>query len=534
MLFKDMNVEIYIHGTTEGYDAYTTAIDKDQYIQTFYGAEYNDQSLIVETKIVDSNIYCYYTYFRKNIQTYAGRSGRYIGITLRADCFVRNVQVMYQVMDMIYSQFITGSIVSDGDNRKFIVRGLKEINKKVVDQIVNLLSQIIQTKDIVKMDESFLGNAGAALSYNPCDNRCKDLVAEYKKAEKVIISPSSSLLREQQKAKEYQQKLEYIKKETEEKYVSRIKKMQADVKMLQKEKENALSELDNHIKQRDTLEKHVCALEMELQESKQKIKSLSDQANLKTELVKISEPLMRLNALLQRVGIGVSSQQKSQPSMRRFDSDFEKRRPEKVSSFKNSNIWKIALMIFALASILLLVVLFFQIKLYSKYNNSYVDEPKVENVQVGDIKEKEGQALTKIEDLKEFEQKKDELEDARIDIQGQNTYPDGLVAETRYPIGLVNKEGNYVDSLIDIKWDCRGGYIDPKHGNKVSLRTKQSGTIQILCFLPNGQTITRELKVYEKKTNQHSSSSIRKDSKITIPNPPSSISGKERSKSSDL
>lgn len=210
-----MNIDIFIHGTTEGHDVYTTAINVDQYIQTFYGTEYNDQSLIVETKIEDSNIYCYYTYFRKNIQMYAGRPGGYIGITLRTDSFVRNIQVMYQVMDMVYSQFITGSIVSDSDNRKFIVRNLKEINKKIVDQIVNLLSQIIQTKDIIKMDESFLGNAGAALSYNPCDNRCKDLITEYKKAEKLIISPSSSLLREQQKAKEYQQKLEYIKKETE-------------------------------------------------------------------------------------------------------------------------------------------------------------------------------------------------------------------------------------------------------------------------------------------------------------------------------
>jgi hypothetical protein len=85
------------------------------------------------------------------------------------------------------------------------------------------------------MDESFLGNAGAALSYNPCDNRCKDLISEYKKAEKLIISPSSSLLREQLKAKEYQHKLEYIKKETEERYVSQLHKMQSENKKLQKD-----------------------------------------------------------------------------------------------------------------------------------------------------------------------------------------------------------------------------------------------------------------------------------------------------------
>lgn len=520
-----MIIDIFIHGSTEGYDTYTTATDKDQYIQTFYGAEYNDQSLIVETKIVDSNIYCYYTYFRKNVQTYSGRLGGYLGITLRTDSFIRNVLVMYQVMDMIYSQFITGSIISDDDNKKFIVRNLKEINKKVVDQIVNLLSQIIQTKDIIKMDESFLGNAGAALSYNPCDNRCKDLVAEYKKAEKVIISPSSSLLREQQKAKEYQQKLEYIKKETEEKYVSRIKKMQADVQMLKKEKEEALSELDNHIKQRDTLKNHVCVLEMELQESKQKIKSLSDQANLKTELVKISDPLMRLNTLLQRVGIASPSLQNSQPSIRRLDVDFEKKRPEKVSSYKNSNIWKFSLILFALASILLLVVLFFQIKLYSKYNNSYVEEPKVElktDVEpTNAIESKDVQALAVIEDY----------DGARIDIKGYSG-KGGLQYGKEYILFVSNRYSKPIEDVDGIKWNCDGGEIDVYGRASARLKiNKDNGFIRIMCLLPNGRTIERELKI-QSVSEDNSSMQASRPSPVRISKKEESVSKPLPSKNS--
>ena len=534
-----MDVEICIHGKPLAHETYSTAAEQANDIINFCNSffenrsDYQEQSLVAETKIWQNRIYSYYTYNRNNIKDLSGRTA-YFAITLRTDAFVKNLYVIYNVLDIVYNQFVIGTILSKEKDTKYAIENFEKIGKEICDIILNLLSQVIQTKDLVRLDDTFLANSGVPLSFNPCDNRCLDLLSEYKKAEKIIISPSSSLLRELQKAKEYQQKLEYIKKETEERYISHLRKMQAENQELQKEREEALSNLKMHIERCKAIENKVCDLEQKLLESERKNKNLSDRANLKTELVKISDPLMRLNTLLQRIGIASSSLQNSQPSIRRLDVDFEKKRPEKVSSYKNSNIWKFALILFALASILLLVVLFFQIKLYSKYNNSYVEEPKVENVQVGDIKEKEGQTLTKIEDLKEFEQKKDELEDARIDIQGQNTYPDGLVAETRYPIGLVNKEGNYVDSLIDIKWDCRGGYINPKHGNKVSLRTKQSGTIQILCFLPNGQTITCELKVYEKKTNQHSSSSIRKDSKITIPNPPSSISGKERSKSSDL
>lgn len=515
-----MIIDIFIHGSTEDYDTYTTATDKDQYIPTFYGAEYNDQSLIVETKIVDSNIYCYYTYLRKNVKTYLGRSGGYIGITLRTDSFIRNVLVMYQVMDMIYSQFITGSIVSDDDNKKFIVRNLKEINKKVVDQTVNLLSLIIQTKDIVKMDDSFLENAGAALSYNPCDNRCQVLIAEYKKAEKLIISPSSSLLREQQKAKEYQQKLEYIKKETEERYASHIKKMQADVLMLQKEKEKALFELDNHIKQRDILKNNVCVLEMELQESKQKIKSLSDQANLKTELVKISEPLMRLNALLQRFGIAISSQQSRHAPIRKFDADFEKRRPEKVSSFKNSNIWKIALMIFALASILQFVVLFFQIKLYSKYNNSYVEEPKVElktDVEpTNTIESKEEQALPVIEDY----------DGARIGIKGYSG-KGGLQYGKEYILFVSDRYSKPIEDVDGIKWNCDGGEIDVYGRASARLKiNKDNSFIRIMCLLPNGRSIERELKIQSVSEDK---SSIQASRTFPI-----SISKKEESVSKPL
>ena len=520
-----MNVEIYIHGTTDGYDAYTTATDKDQYIQTFYGAEYNDQSLIVETKIVESNIYCYYTYYRKNIQTYVGRPGGYIGMTLRTDSFVRNVQVMYQVMDMIYSQFITGSIVSDADNRKFIVRNLKENTKKVVDQIVNLLSQTIQTKDIVKMDESFLGNAGAALSYNPCDNRCKDLISEYKKAEKLIISPSSSLLREQLKAKEYQQKLEYIKKETEERYVSQLHKMQSENKKLQKERDGILADLHTHVETQKKLENHVCALEDKLSESERKNKILSDQANLKTELTKISEPLIRLNTLLQRFGIAAPSLQKNQTAMRRFDADFEKKRPEKVSYFKNSNIWKIALLIFALASILLFVVLLFQVKLYSKYNNSYVEEPKDElktDIEPTNVIESKTEQVSSV--IENFD-------GARIDIKGYSG-KGGLQYGKEYILFVSDRYSKPIEDVDGIKWHCDGGFIDTYDRVSARLKVKRdSGYVRIVCYLPNGRSIERELKI-QSVTEGNSSMQASRPTPVRISKKEESVSKQLPSKNS--
>lgn len=522
-----MDVEICIHGKPLAHETFSTAAEQANDINYFCNSffenhsDYQDQSLVAETKIWQNRIYSYYTYNRNNIKDLFGRTA-YFAITLRTDSFVKNLHIIYNVLEIVYNQFVIGTILSKEKDTKYAIEKFEKVGKKICDIILNLLSQVIQTKDIVRLDDTFLANSGVPLSFNPCDNRCLDLLSEYKKAEKLIISPSSSLLREQQKAKEYQQKLEYIKKETEERYASHIKKMQADVQMLQKERENALSELNNHKKE---LKDHVCVLEQELQESKQKIKSLSDQANLKSELVKISEPLIRLNTLLQRFGIAAPSLQKNQTAMRRFDADFEKKRPEKVSSFKNSNIWKIALLIFALASILLILVLFFQIKLYSQYNNSYVQEPKVElktDVEPTNVIESKTEQVSSVIE---------NLDGARIDIKGYSG-KGGLQYGKEYILFVSDRYSKPIEDVDGIKWNCDGGEIDVYGRVSARLRiNRNNGFVRIMCVLPNGRSIERELKI-QSVTEDNSSMQTSKPSPVRISKKDESVSKQLPSKNS--
>lgn len=489
-----MDVEICIHGKPLAHETYSTAAEQANDIINFCNSffenrsDYQEQSLVAETKIWQNRIYSYYTYNRNNIKDLSGRTA-YFAITLRTDAFVKNLYVIYNVLDIVYNQFVIGTILSKEKDTKYAIENFEKIGKEICDIILNLLSQVIQTKDLVRLDDTFLANSGVPLSFNPCDNRCLDLLSEYKKAEKIIISPSSSLLRELQKAKEYQQKLEYIKKETEERYISHLRKMQAENQELQKEREEALSNLKMHIERCKAIENKVCDLEQKLLESERKNKNLSDQANLKTELVKISEPLVRLNALLQRVGIAAPSIQKNQTTMRRFDANFEKKRPDKVSSYKSSNIWKIALILFTLASILLLLVLFFQIKLYSKYENHYIEEPKVEiktdieptNV----IESKTEQVSSVIEDY----------EDARIDIKGYSG-KGGLQYGKEYILFVSDRFSNPIEDTDGIKWHCDGGFIDTHDSVSARLKVnRDSEYVRIMCHLPNGRIIERKLRI---------------------------------------
>jgi len=519
-----MDVEICIHGKPLALETYSTAAEQVNDINFFCNSffenhlDYQDQSLVAETKIWQNRIYSYYTYNRNNIKDLSGRTA-YFAITLRTDSFVKNLHVIYNVLDIVYSQFVIGTILSQEKDTKYATENFEQVGKKIGDIILNLLSQVIQTKDIVRLDDTFLANSGVPISFNPCDNRCLDLLSEYKKAEKVIISPSSSLLREQQKAKEYQQKLEYIKKETEERYVSHIKKMQTEVQMLKKEREDVLSDLHKHIDERDTLKAKVCALEEELQNSSKKIKSLSEQANLKMELAHISGPLMSINALLQRYGIAAPSPQNN-TYRHRFDADIERRRLEKVPAYKTSNIWKIALILFALASILLLVVLFFQIKLYSKYNNSYVEEPKVElktDVEpTNAIESKEEQALPVIEDY----------DGARIGIKGYSG-KGGLQYGKEYILFVSDRYSKPIEDIDGIKWNCDGGEIDVYGRASARLKiNKDNSFIRIMCLLPNGRSIERELKIQSVSEDK---SSIQASRTFPI-----SISKKEESVSKPL
>lgn len=301
--------------------------------------------------------------------------------------------------------------------------------------------------------------------------------------------------------------------------------MQADVQMLQKEKEKVSSELDNHIKQRNILKDHVCALEMELQESKQKIKILSDQANLKTELVKISEPIIRLNALLQRVGISVPSLQKVPAPIKRFDAEIERRRPEKAPSYRSSNIWKVALLLFALISILLILVLFFQIKLYSQYNNSYVQEPKVElktDVEPTNVIESKTEQVSSVIE---------NLDGARIDIKGYSG-KGGLQYGKEYILFVSDRYSKPIEDVDGIKWNCDGGEIDVYGRVSARLRiNRNNGFIRIMCVLPNGRSIERELKI-QSVTEDNSSMQTSKPSPVRISKKDESVSKQLPSKNS--
>lgn len=480
-----MRIDLFLHGTPNGQNVYSSSSDRDDYVLSYihFDLGLGPQSLIVETKVLNNNLNCYYTYYVTNVQDVNGRPGGYFALTLRSDTFVRNLQVLFQLMDIIYNQQVIGTILSGGNANRYLVQTFNEHAKQISDTIKNLLSQVIKARNLVKLDDSFLGNSGAPLSYNPCDNRCADLLTQYKSAERIAISSSAPLPREQVRAKEYQDKLGYVKRESEEKLKSEIRHLQAEINLLQRDKKVYEGHLRDAEEKINMLKNSNDDLHQRLSKNESERVSLLEQANIKGELVRLSDPILRLNGLLQRCGISPSSQNRSYSSHIPLDRALRHELYDIIPSKKSVN----QTTFFSFISlILLVVVLILQIFLSCRDNGQSVEMAVKEDLPKVEIEEKEASHVNY----------KSDFEDARINIRDyRGNGP--LQYNQEYSL-FISSKGSYnqPDSIRGLRWECDGGEIYSNGGNDARLRLKKKkGPIKITCHLPNGESIVRSLEV---------------------------------------
>lgn len=479
-----MNVELFLHGTPDGLDAYSTSTEHDTYVDSFYSSDYRDQSMIVETKIKENRIFSYYTYFRQNVFSTKNRQG-YFGLTIRTDSFMTNLQVMYQLLDVTYNQSILGIIISEGKERKYIVSKFQVEGKKICDNIINLLSLTIKPKSIIKLDDTFLGNSGSPIMFNPCDENCTNALNHYKSAERIIISPSAPLPREQARAKEYQEKLGFVKRESEERLKSEIHYLKTEIDHLHRDKkvyESRLIDAEEKIK---ALKKYNDDLQVRLSKNESEKVSLLEQANIKSELVRLSEPILRLNGLLQKIGISPSSQNRPYPFHIQLDRVLKHELFDVIPSKKSVNLTTL----FSFISLTLLIVVFiFQLFLSCRDNSHSVEMAVKEDVSKAEVKEAEASQSTTIIES--------DFEDARINIR-EYSGKGPLQYNREYSI-FISSKGHYnrPDTIKGLRWECDGGDIYSNGGTDARLRLKKkNGIIKIVCYLPNGKRLERVVEV---------------------------------------
>ena len=306
-----MTIDIYIHGEPLSRTTYSTDGKTDPYVSYFPYAQWEDCSLIVETKVLEYKIWCYYTYIRKNITRKDNRLGC-CALTLKSDYCIAACNSLYQILDIIYKHFIIGKAVSNGPSPRFLLEEFNSIGESVCNSCETLLSTSLILNTSVSLDDSFLANAGEPMKINPMDLQSVDIVNSIKKAEKLIISPSALSMNEKKRLDEYKNKIDFIKHDTEKKYDEIIHKMetkhQHDVNRDKRELMSAYAHIENlskRCKEKDEINKK---LEIECINLKSEISTLQKQyTDLESSFLpawtKLAAPLSDIQRFLISKGV---------------------------------------------------------------------------------------------------------------------------------------------------------------------------------------------------------------------------------------
>ena len=186
-----MTVDFILHGVPNGQD-FWGANDDNHYFSTFYVQKSEREYLSIEARKVSGKTYCYYNYLKYNNVTAAdGRSGSYLGITLRFDAYYKDVLNIYQLFEIVYNNLLDTIFEKNGDAIKYKISkfetadsNLNELKKKVV----SLIQLSATAKDFTALNDSFFNNEDKTLPAFILDCTPDNVLQALKKYGKVDIS----------------------------------------------------------------------------------------------------------------------------------------------------------------------------------------------------------------------------------------------------------------------------------------------------------------------------------------------------------
>lgn len=261
-----MDVEILLHGVPSGQDYYGLK-EEQKLAESFYTSSNESVKFVVEARKNGNTPYVYYTYLRyKNIVGAGGRSGSYIGITLRLDMYYTDVVHMYNMLEIAFKKYIIGAIlIPIGESYKYISPDFNS-KKSEIEQLQQGILKLIETTCIfpkfLKIDDSFINQIKNAPTCNVADITEGTMSATIKKYSKIILSPDYKSNLE----KEYEKKVQDAE--------GRGGSIVAEKDSIIAQKDATISSLNTKISARDaeiaTLKQDNKRQEQELAQNKQK------------------------------------------------------------------------------------------------------------------------------------------------------------------------------------------------------------------------------------------------------------------------
>ena len=151
-----MELKLILSGVPKG-ESYWGPQEDKQYIGLLYKPSDVNHRFDIALHHNERGIYAYYQYLVYNtVNDYEGRTGSYFGITLRLDHYCKDIESIYQSLDMVYRKIIVGNylVVTNGNRLKYNIMSLSDKdaeNKKMEESIKSILSSVLNNNDMMSI-----------------------------------------------------------------------------------------------------------------------------------------------------------------------------------------------------------------------------------------------------------------------------------------------------------------------------------------------------------------------------------------------
>lgn len=193
-----MDAELFVHGPRHAF------YGKQE--EAAYSTLFDDSSITDEVRFIveirkgnDNKLYTYYSYCRYgNVTDIDGRSGAYLGITLRLDVYYTNLRAIYTILDATFYRGVVELLVKKVPTGfQYIVSNFESTTPLILEKIEKplgiLLGNIISISDVVSIDNSFK-LAGKAYLHGIDDTQAKECrLSEMRTTGKIVFASSSPI-----------------------------------------------------------------------------------------------------------------------------------------------------------------------------------------------------------------------------------------------------------------------------------------------------------------------------------------------------
>lgn len=330
-----MTVDLIIHGVPNGQDSWGKDDDR-HYLSTFYTSKDDKEHLLVEMRKVSGKPYAYYHYLKyNNVVATDGRSGSYLGITLRIDAYYKDIFNIYNILEIIYNRYLAdlAFTMERGDGIRYKIPRFELIDgelKDIQSKVINLISLSAKPKDFENINDSFFNNDNKTLKAFLLDCTQDNVLQAVKKYGRVEVSKFYPSMAEMQKVKTVESKYGDVISQKDKDLknanarindlMTQQQHLQTNITNLNNEIENLKNDLkDKNIRlaglqnterkileleqKKSALEKESKEKDLEIVRLKNDVNRYKDNRNVKELLDQIKDPLWKLAEIVGRQSV---------------------------------------------------------------------------------------------------------------------------------------------------------------------------------------------------------------------------------------